>query len=444
VRKAHAALVGWGRGTPATSLAARPERFAEAVDGFAQAPAEGGICLHGAARSYGDCALNSGGEALITTRLDRILAFDAETGIVQVEPGVDFRRLLRAFLPRGFLAPITPGTGFATIGGAVANDVHGKNHEHDGSFGQHVTELDLVLPDGTRRTITQADGDLFRATMGGLGLTGFITRIAFRMARVPGGTVQVRSRRANDLDDFLAAMQAEQSASYSVGWIDGAAHGTRLGRGILETAAPGSEPAPPPSGRDLRVPLDFPGFALNPLSVAIFNEAYFRRVPQAGSTARVPWEKFLYPLDAIQDWNRIYGKRGFIQFQCVVPFETGPAALRDLLEVISASRQASFLAVLKRMGPGRAGFLSFPMPGYTLALDFPRRAGIEDLHARLCAITLNAGGRVYLAKDSLLDPAGFRRMYPEFARFAAVLAEIDPAGRMNSDMARRLRLRDAP
>lgn len=438
-------LTGWGRGTPSVCSATRPERFAEAVRDFSAPAGERGLAIYGAGRSYGDCALNSGGDVLITSRLDRILGFDEATGIVQVEPGVDFQRLLRVFLPRGFLAPVTPGTGFATIGGAVAHDVHGKNHEHDGSFGQHVTELDLVLPDGTGRTITPSgDRELFRATCGGMGLTGFITRIAIRMMRVPGGQVTVREQRANDLEAFLTALADADGARYSVGWIDGAAHGTRLGRGVLETAEPagGSYGTRPPL--EARVPVDLPGLALNPVSVAIFNEAYFRRVPEAGRTRPKPWRTFLYPLDAIYEWNRMYGRRGFIQFQCVVPFETGGTALRDLLEVISASRQASFLAVLKRIGAGRAGYLSFPTPGYTLALDFPRRRGIEALYRRLTAITLDAGGRVYLAKDSLLDGLSFRRMYPEFGSFSEVISAIDPAGRMQSDMARRLRLREAP
>lgn len=444
MRKVALKLEGWGRFTHADCAAARPERFAEAVAGFSAETGQMGICLYGAGRSYGDCALNSGGAALITNRLDRIIGFDAQTGIVEVEPGVDFRRLVEVFLPRGWLVPVTPGTGFATIGGAVAHDVHGKNHELDGSFGQHVTALDLLLPDAACRTITPSDGDLFAATVGGAGLTGFITRIAFRMKRVPGGQVRVRERRAANLDAFLSAMQDAAGAAYAVGWIDAAARGAALGRGILETAEPASGSFVQPPERARRVPMEFPSIVLNPLSVAVFNEAYFRRVPPDGRTRAVPWRTFLYPLDAIHDWNRIYGRRGFVQFQCVVPFETGARALRDLLELISASHQASFLAVLKRMGAGRAGFLSFPMPGYTLALDFPRGAGLEALYAKLCAITLDAGGRVYLAKDALLDAATFRRMYAEFPRFAAVRQSVDPGRHIQSDMARRLGLQDAP
>jgi len=444
MNKAALKLSGWGRATAAECEAVRPERFSEAQEAFRAQAGGRGLCLYGGGRSYGDCALNDGGAALITTRLDRVLAFDAATGIVHVEPGVTFQRLLTAFLPQGFLAPVTPGTGFATIGGAVANDVHGKNHERDGSFGQHVTEIDLLLPDGSARTITPADTDLFRATVAGLGLTGFMTRIAFRMKRVPGPCVTVREKRVPDLETFLDAMAEAENAPYSVGWIDGTARGAALGRGVLEIAEPLAGGFTMPQAKRRAIPLDFPGFALNPLSVAAFNALYFRRVPAAGRTRDVHLENFLYPLDAIHGWNRIYGKRGFYQFQCVVPYATGPAALRELLDVIGASRQASFLAVLKRMGPGRAGYLSFPMPGYTLALDFPNKPGIEDLYARLCGITLQAGGRVYLGKDALLTAHMFRLMYPEFASFQHILSAIDPARRLQSAMARRLELQAPP
>lgn len=416
----------------------------EAVAQFTAADSGQSICLHGAGRSYGDCALNAGNRALITTRLDRILAFDAATGIVEVEPGVSFRRLLEVFLPRGFRVPVTPGTSFATIGGAVANDVHGKNHEHDGSFGQHVTAFDLVLPSGEMRTVTPDDTALFRATMGGLGLTGMITRIAFRMVAVTGGRVRVREQRCGDLEAFLSAMAEARDAPYSVGWIDGTARGRALGRGILETAEHVEGALRVPAENRRAVPVDFPGFALNGLSVTAFNEVYFRRVPQEGRIRRTHLRDFWYPLDAIHGWNRIYGARGFVQFQCVLPYAEGPASLRSLLEVIAASRAASFLAVLKRMGAGRAGYLSFPMAGYTLALDFPNKPGVEALYSKLVDITLAAGGRIYLGKDALLDAHRLRLMYPEFAAYQAVLAEIDPGQRISSDMARRLRLGEAP
>ena len=442
-------LTGWGRVHRSPSVRLRPDGVAEALTVFADPPRAHGLIAHAAGRSYGDCALNAQGSALLTGGLDRILEFDPATGIVQAEPGVTFRQLLAFSQPLGFQAPVTPGTSFATLGGAVANDVHGKNHEAAGSFAQHLTGLDLLTPDGTLHTVApDRDGELFRATSGGLGLTGIITRVALRMTPAAGNAVRVRTQRLPDLDGFLAAMDGARGAIYAVGWIDGTARGRSLGRGILETAEPATETLPVRPRRDLRVPFDFPGWALNPASIGLFNRLYFRNAPKAGRTRLLPAQKFFYPLDAIDGWNRIYGARGFHQFQNVVPFAGGAEALRALLEVVTQSRRASFLAVLKRLGPGRvppsrAGHLSFPQPGYTLALDFPAGPGIEDLYARLVGITLRHGGRVYLAKDALLGADAFRAMYPLWPDFRAVLERVDPQRRLQSDMSRRLGLRDA-
>ncbi len=443
---ALATLTGWGRVARAASVTQRPDGVADLAQLFAGRPRAHGLIAHGAGRAYGDCALNAEGTAVLTAGLAGVLSFDPVGGLIEVEPGVTFRQLMAAYLPQGWLVPVSPGTGFATIGGAVANDVHGKNHETAGSFGQHVTALDLLTPDGTTRTIgPHAEPALFHATCGGLGLTGVITRIAFRMKRVPGPGVAVRSQRVADLDAFLAAMDEARTATYAVGWIDGCARGGALGRGILETAEPCGGACPGATLRSgLRVPLDFPAMALNPTSIAAFNALYYRRAPAAGRMATVPYGMFFYPLDALRDWNRIYGRRGFHQFQNVVPFASGRAALRELLEVIAASRRASFLAVLKRLGPAApdAGPLSFPQAGYTLALDFPAGPGIEALYAELVAITLRHGGRVYLAKDALLSAAAFREMYPRWGAFREVLEMVDPKQVLQSDMSRRLRLRE--
>jgi decaprenylphospho-beta-D-ribofuranose 2-oxidase len=442
---ALAILSGWGRVRRSPSVTLRPADLQDALSAFADPIGRAhGLIVHAGGRAYGDCALNEQGSAVLTAPLNRILAFDPASGRIEVEPGVTFRQLAAEFLPQGYLVPVSPGTGFATIGGAVANDVHGKNHEQSGSFCHHVEALDLLTPSGRVHTIgPTAEAPLFAATCGGLGLTGIITRVAFRLKPVPGPAVHRRIRRVDDLDAFLAAMQEEAAATYSVGWIDGTARGRNLGRGILETAEPAALDLPKPAARTLRIPFNFPDFALNPLTIRAFNELYFRRAPSTPATSPVRYEKFLYPLDALRDWNRIYGLRGFHQFQNVVPFDTGPAALRDLLEVIAASRRASFLAVLKRLGTARGyGPLSFPIPGYTLALDFPAGPGIEALYENLVAITLKHGGRVYLAKDALLTAAAFREMYPRWRDFAAILREIDPRNRLQSDMSRRLRLRD--
>jgi decaprenylphospho-beta-D-ribofuranose 2-oxidase len=266
------------------------------------------------------------------------------------------------------------------------------------------------------------------------------------MMRVPSAVLRVRERRCGDLASFLEALlEARKRAAYSVGWIDGLAKGRALGRGILEEADP--EPASaadmrPSRNRGLGVPVDLPGFLLNGATVSLFNAAYYRRVPMGGRERLLSYERFLYPLDSIHRWNRIYGRRGFYQFQCVLPEASAPQGLRRMLEEIASAGRASFLAVLKTLGAEGRGFLSFPMRGFTLALDFPRRRGVEELLTRLERLTLDHGGRIYLAKDALLSSDGFRAMYSRLPEFQAVLDEVDPERRLSSDMARRLRIRE--
>lgn len=437
-------LTGWGRTSGGAMTACRPERVSELRERVREGPADGGRIAYGAGRAYGDAALNSQGRVILTRRLNRMLAFDGESGLLEAEPGVTFNDLLAVFLPRGWLAPATPGTAFATLGGAVANDIHGKNHDRVGSFGDHLTWIDLMLPSGEIvRTTDSERPELFRATIAGLGLTGVIVGIGLRLMRVPSSAVRVRERRCRDLDAFLAALaEARQRATYSVGWIDGLAKGRELGRGLLEEAEPASEAVPDTPQRARRVPMDAPGSLLNPITIGLFNAAYYRRVPVGGRERIVPYRRFLYPLDAISDWNRIYGRGGFFQFQCVLPDASAPRGIRLLLEEIAGSGRASFLAVLKTLGAEGRGHLSFPMRGYTLALDFPRRGGVEDVLRRLERLTLDHGGRIYLAKDAVLSPEGFRAMYPKLPEFQAVLDAIDPEQRLNSDMARRLKMRE--
>lgn len=440
-RWAQRELTGWGRVLKAQCLAARPERQSELASSFL---ADGSLLAFGAGRSYGDVALNSGGRAVITTRLNRLLAFDPQTGVLVAEPGVTFGDLFATFLPLGFAPPVAPGTGFATLGGGVANDVHGKNHHIQGSLGQHLEWLDLRLPSGECRRLARVDNSpLWRATLGGLGLTGLVERVALRLKRVPSNALQVRKRRIADLDEFLQAFAEHSKTEYVVGWIDALARGRHLGRGILETATPTDRGLDPVALKHRRVPIDLPGIALNSMTVRAFNAIYRRRVPAAGSETAMHYAKFLFPLDALHDWNRIYGRRGFHQFQCVLPFEAGSVALRVLLERIARSGQGSFLAVLKAMGDRGAGHLSFPLPGYTLALDFPNAPGVGGLMSELERITADHGGRIYLAKDATLHASLLPAMYPELDHFRAVLDEIDPQGRLASDLSRRLNIRKA-
>ena len=343
---------GWGRALRATAEMARPERLSAliALSGDSPAPAVG------QRRSYGDVALNNKGRAIDMTRLDRIIGLDDESGVVKVEGGVKIGDLGHAFAARGWIPPVMPGTGFATIGGCIANDVHGKNHHVVGSFGQHVTEITLIQ-NGKKKTITPTrNAELFRATVGGIGQTGIIASAKIQMLPCKGDMMVLTERRIDGWDEFLSVLDGSL-ADYNVGWIDATAKGEQLGRGILEEGEITSGVSPT-SGKAREVPFNAPHWALSAPIVRMFNAAYFRRVPEGGRTTVKPISAPFFPLDKIHNWNRLYGKRGFHQFQCVVPVDQAPA-LRDMLEMIANSGLASPLAVLKRMGPGRAGYLSF-------------------------------------------------------------------------------------
>ena len=423
---------GWGRALSASGQIARPERAAHAATLSAEAPAIG------KRRSYGDAPLNDGGKAVDMTRLDRILDFDPESGLLRVEAGVTLGHLAQLFAPQGWLPPVMPGTGFATVGGAIAMDVHGKNHHIHGSFGQHVTAI-TIAQNGKTKTLKPGQ-EMFTATVGGLGQTGIILHATIQMMARKGDVIVVTERRIPNLADFLTHLD-KSDATYSVGWVDATATGNALGRGILEEAETGAGLVPSPK-RARKVPFNAPRWALSAPIVRAFNNAYYRRVPPDGRTVVKPIAEFFFPLDKIHDWNRLYGKGGFHQFQCVVPL-TQTEALREIMRRIAASGLASPLAVLKRMGPGRAGHLSFPMEGYTLAVDFPNRSKTVPLIAALEDATLEAGGRLYLAKDALSTPARLKPMYPELGTWQKAVAKADPEGVLATDLVRRLELRIA-
>ena len=425
---------GWGRVLRAKGQLARPER-ASALNALVQeepAPAIG-MC-----RSYGDACLNSNGNAVDMTRLDRVLAFDDKTGLIHVEAGAQIGQLLKVFAPRSWLPPVMPGTGFATVGGGIAMDVHGKNHHGAGSFGQHITEFTLMTAQGPQ-VVTPEDETLFKATIGGLGQTGPILSAKFHMLKAKGDVMVVTERRVDDWDEFIAHLDASD-ATYSVGWIDATARGEELGRGVLEEAETGGGLVKP-AKRGKSVPFNAPRFALSPAIVRMFNAAYWRRVPERGRTVVKPIDDFFFPLDKINDWNKLYGKAGFHQFQCVVPLDAADS-LRAILEKIANSGLASPLAVLKRMGDGRAGYMSFPMAGYTLAVDFRNAPKAERLMAALEEMTIAAGGRIYLAKDALAKADNIRGMYPEHANWLKAVTDADPERLFETDITRRLKLRD--
>ncbi len=442
-------LSGWGRTAPSSARVLRPGSASAVADAMAAAGPRGTL-PRGLGASYGDVAQNAGGTVLDMTAMGGLVRLDPDVGTLTAMAGESLDRILRAIVPRGWFLPVTPGTRFVTLGGAIANDVHGKNHHRDGSIGHHLLAFDLVLPDGSERTITpESEPDLFTATLGGMGLTGVITRATIRLLPIITSRMRQDTDRCTDIDDLMARMASgDADCRYSVAWIDCLAKGSSLGRGVL-TSGDHAEPDALPHAQRLAplryaprmlpsVPSGMPG-VINTFTARAFNEMWFRRAPAHERDRIVNIAPFFHPLDAVGDWNRVYGRRGFVQYQFVVPFGE-EAMLRRTLERLSAAGCASFLAVLKRFGPGR-GMLSFPMDGWTLALDVPAaQPGLEDLLDGLDREVAEAGGRVYLAKDSRLDPGMLDAMYPELDRWLDVREQVDPDRRLHSDLSRRLEL----
>jgi FAD/FMN-containing dehydrogenase len=376
----------------------------------------------GNGRSYGDVCLNGGGTLLSTGGLDRFIAFDPESGVLECESGVLLDEIIRFALPHGWFPPVTPGTALISVGGAIANDVHGKNHHRYGSFGHHVLEFTLHRSDGRLlRCSADENNDWFCATIGGLGLTGLITTARLQLRRVPGAWIDGDSRRFANLGDFFVLAAASDSDyEYTVAWLDCAAAGPKLGRGVFMRGNHAHHAAAQPAARrPRRFPFTPPISPVTRLSVRLFNEFYFHR-PSAQTPERLwHYEPFLYPLDSILDWNRMYGPRGFFQYQCVLPNTDARDALQDMLGRIGSSGQGSFLVVLKQFGTMPSiGLLSFPRPGVTLALDFPNRgASTLRLLESLDAITRKAGGAVYPAKDARMSAESFQQYFPAWQQF---------------------------
>lgn len=417
----------WGR-YPRVKQRAVPLHWRDEAELRALA-GEGPVLPRGLGRSYGDSCLNEGGTLLLTRGLARFLSFDPDTGVLRCEAGVSLAEILAFASPRGFFLPVTPGTKFVTVGGAIANDVHGKNHHADGTFGRFVRRFELVRSDGSRRVCSPSENaDLFQATIGGLGLTGLVTWAEIELRRVPGPFIVQESLRMRGIDDFFRVNEAsERDWLYTVAWVDCLARGRRLGRGLYYRGnhAPGTGRARTPAVKmpRLRLPFDLPDFVLGEKSVRLFNALYYRRQLRALRRSTVFYEPFFYPLDAVGDWNRAYGKRGFLQWQCVVP--DADTVVR-LLETIARDRQGSFLVVLKTFGDlPSPGLLSFPRPGFTLALDFPHR-GERTLRLlqRLDDLVADAGGALYPAKDARMSPEMFALSFP---RLPAFRPHVDPA-----------------
>ncbi|MFI6015420.1 FAD-binding protein [Streptomyces sp. NPDC051243] len=444
-------VTGWGRTAPTTARLIRPRTYEEAAAAVRDCGARGGI-PRGLGRAYGDAAQNAGGTVFDMTGLDRIHAIDVDGGTVLCDAGVSLHRLMEVLLPLGWFVPVTPGTRHVTVGGAIGADIHGKNHHVSGSFSRHVMSLELLTADGEIRMVRRGT-PLFDATTGGMGLTGVILTATVQLQPVETSLMSVDTERARDLDDLMARLVAtDDHYRYSVAWIDLLARGAATGRAVLTRGDHAPLEALREGTRARRDPLAFrpsalpaaPSFLpeglLSRRTVSWFNELWYRRAPRARAGELQRLAAFFHPLDGVPHWNRIYGRGGFVQYQFVVG-RGQEDALRRIVRRISEHRCPSFLAVLKRFGDADPGWLSFPVPGWTLALDIP--AGLPGLAALLDELdeeVAGAGGRVYLAKDSRLRPELLAAMYPRLADFRALRAEIDPRGVFVSDLARRLSL----
>ena len=399
------------------------------------------LLIHAMGRSYGDSALAT--NIISTRRMNKFLVFDPQTGELTCEAGTSLFEIIRSLLPRGWFLPVTPGTRYVSIGGAIAADVHGKNHHQDGCFSSCVKSMQMLLADG-RIVVCSRDehADLFHATCGGMGLTGIILSATIRLLPVPSRIIRQKTFKAKNLEHVFELFEENTHWSYSVAWIDCLARGASMGRSLLMVGEHDEQGRLfPARGKNLSVPFDFPCFSLNRYSIRLFNSLYYHRIRKTVREDRVDVESFFYPLDAVEHWNRIYGRKGFTQYQFVLPKSASFDGLKQILDRISATGLGSFLAVLKLLGPENNNFLSFPCQGYTLALDFKIENRLFRLLDDLDKIVCELGGRIYLAKDVRMKPETFAKGYPRLEAFQAVASEYDPQHKFESMQSKRLRIR---
>jgi len=438
-------LAGWGRYPSAECAVSEPSDLRQLIELLTGTAS---LIARGNGRSYGDSSLNLA-QVVKMRRLDHMLSFDGTQGVLTCEAGTLLSDVIDTLLPRGWFPSVTPGTKQVTIGGLIAADVHGKNHHAVGSFCDHVESLDLLLADGRIVTCSKEENAaLFAATCGGMGLTGVIIRATIRMLGVETAKIQLRTVLAANLDEAIAVFESSLDVTYSVAWIDCLARGARLGRSIVFlgnhariSELPVADRATPfAQARRMSkaLPIDFPTFVLSRPAVQVFNAAYFWA--HKSGTSVVDFDPYFYPLDVVQDWNRMYGRRGFVQYQSLLPLAESREGLNRLLAEVGKTGQASFLAVLKRMGPQSFGMMSFPCPGYTLALDFPATPRSLALLNRLDAIVREHGGRIYLAKDARTNPAMVEAGYPRLREFRDLRHRLGMSGRFASLQSQRLEL----
>ena len=445
---AEKTLSGWGRNPQIPALCTRPERVQELSQALAERQGLP-VLAHGLGRSYGDAPLLRDGRVILMRRLNRMLDFDPHTGWLRCEGGVSLEEIINTFAPRGFFPPVVPGTQFVTVGGALANNIHGKNHHVDGCFGDHVRRVELLTGSG-EVVICDKDNypELFWATTGGLGLTGIIISLELQLYPIQGPAIDMETIRVASLDEFFEVSASSGDFTHVVSWIDTVKTGPAMGRGVFMRGRHAGADAQPKAGAVDRlselVGKLVDGRALesnmwlNRATIRLFNEAFFRKESPGLSPSVVHYKPFFFPLDAVPNWNYLYGSRGFFQYQIVVPEQ---AAMREILSEISRSGQSSFLSVIKEFGERAHGGLSFPAPGITLAMDFPNTGKpLLDLFDRLDEIVVAAGGRVYLGKDARLKKADFRVMYPQWEQWREVAHAWDPQGVFQSALGHRLGL----
>ncbi len=426
------------------------ERSPETTPEVARAISKDGTISRGLGRSYGDAALNEHKRVVTMTRLDRYLAFDEGTGVLRCEAGVTLARLIADFAPRGFFPAITPGTKYVTVGGCIANDVHGKAHHAQGTFVTCVESMQVLVADGRVVTASRSENpELFWATFGGMGLLGVVLDATLRLRRIETTYFRQRAIPTRDLTHALELLEEHDAAQpYSMATLNSMATGSKLGQGVLNIGDHAHrdelpkklalQPLRLAGERALTVPFELPELTLNPVTIRAVNTVITNIMKTKGEFQL--YEGFFYPLDMIHEWNRGYGRRGFIQYQFVVPFDGGEQTIRGLMETMTSSGQLPFLNILKRMGEANEAPLSFPMKGLTFAIDFPVRDGLVALTRELDARVADAGGRIYLGKDSYLEAPMLRRMYPRLAEWQRVKAKWDPQSAFTSDLGRRLEL----
>ncbi|GAA2820111.1 FAD-binding oxidoreductase [Saccharopolyspora taberi] len=445
-------LMGWARTAPTRArVLSTPD--VETIARAVREADERGVIARGLGRSYGDVSQNAGGTVIDMTALNRIHDIDRDNAVVDVDAGVSLDQLMRAALPHGLWVPVLPGTRQVTIGGAIGCDIHGKNHHSHGSFGNHVLSMDLLTADGQVRTLTP-DGEgseLFWATVGGVGLTGIVLRAKVKMKRTESAYFIVDADRTKDLDETLELFSngSDMNYDYSMAWFDAISTGAKLGRSAFSRGSLAKLDELPPKLRAnplkfdapqlLTFPDVFPNGLANKLTFSTLSEVWYRKTPKAGRGQVQNLTAFYHPLDMFGEWNRAYGSKGFLQYQFIVPFEEHEA-LRRLVQRIAESGHVSFLNVLKRMGDSSRAPLSFPVPGWTITVDFPIKDGLHRFCEELDEMVLGAGGRLYFAKDSRTTPEMIQQMYPRLDEWRRIRAAVDPEGIFNSDLSRRLAL----